>query len=681
MTGAATAELVAIEDRRTEASDRRDYLEYLTRLADLANQGLSQREIARELGKGRTTIRRDLKLLQGAGYVPIDRMPADEDRYADGPRPLVGLRAITPKAPLARVTGGRITQTNPGIKVGVLMPPPGEWRVEDLEASDLMDMAASELVSRLVRMSPEVSRARHDFLRMANPGWTATATNPDTDEPDDNAQLAVDAFLDTLRTRHGTPDKIWNRLLDGQFTRGALFCELILDASGRIPLDIATPDPFTALFRTAEDPDLGVRWELVQKQGRELVNIERPTVKHVPVDPTPDTPYGTAPVGPAMFPALYLLHMLTDSRRVVAQQGWPRLDIEIVVEAALSLMEASEASDPAKKREWIDTAISEIAQAYSSLDPDKAFVHTDTVKMNTPIGAIGSLDGIGELVTILERQSARALKTMPLLFGMDEGVSEANAIRQWEIHSSTIQSFQKDAEAVISDLLTFACEAQGIATKVVFTFNILRSSEEFRDAETMEKKLANAEKMELLGYETHDAASMYAVGHEPAEEAMIGAVGDEEDQPEEPAAPDEEDETPAAEEEDTPDGDGDRMTTFDVALSKEEQAVGATALPDEDTGGGANQIQQPRLVNIDQVLHELGITERDFTDAVTLLMLSARKTPKAEPEGEPLPVPATVQVDEVDLRAATRTWDNRMPDEAGILVAEEQEEDEDGDDQ
>lgn len=629
---------------------------YLAELAAADANGASQRELARRFGKSRSTIRRDLdRLKPRAAPVPATR--GDAPRV---PAPIV-FRQV-PLADKTQLQGGRATTMGsgpgaPSAPKGNLLPQPDQWRISDVEPSHLLNLNPAELLSRLVRISPEIGRARYDFLRLANPGWTWQAVIPGTEEPHEQGQVALDMFVDTLRLRHGSPNVVFNRLLDGVFMRGALFCELVLDRTARIPLDIATPDPYTAEFRFIDDPEVGTRWELVQQQvvggQRRIVPIERPTVKYVPLDPLPDSPFGTPMVTPALFPALFILTMLQDARRVVAQQGWPRLDIEVLVSELIQTMPDADRQDAAKVRRWVEDTIAEVAAAYGELDPDKAWVHTDSVHIGNPIGAIGNLQGVAPLVDILERMNVRGTKTMPMMMGLPEGVSEANANRQWEMLTKGTEAVQLLVEHPLSDLGTIVLEAQGIPAVSLFVFDEMRSSEELRDAQALNQKLVNAQLAEQLGYMSHDEASVYAVGHEPAEEQDAAADAAEQLPTTVDAAEPIEGEEPV---------DGDQPET-----PADEDAA------DADARSALHRVGLPwHVVTIQADI-------RRAVEALEVLARAIEPGVKVEPQGDAAqlpPPPSSVPVDATDMRRAASDWNAQMPARYhGLLQADVIEED------
>ena len=263
------------------------------------------------------------------------------------------------------------------------------WHGLDLDAQTLRRMSPTRLLELLADLSPEVSRELWNFLRLANPGWEATAMRPSGKLPGTAAhQQALDDFLAVLKARHTSLDVIIGRLFISAFLRGALMAELVLDQAGRVPLDIATPDPATARWRQQLDPDLGIVWQLGQWQRGGFVPLDRETVRYVPIDPFPGHPEGRAIAAPALFCAVFLLAMLHDIRRVVQQQGYPRIDIGVDLEKLASSMPKSASTDPELFRQWVDATIAQVETVYGALEPDDAYIHADLIKVNRPVGTL-----------------------------------------------------------------------------------------------------------------------------------------------------------------------------------------------------------------------------------------------------------------------------------------------------
>jgi len=386
------------------------------------------------------------------------------------------------------------------------------YQLLTLDSKALEKYNPLRLMEILADLSPEVSRALWDFLRLCNPGWEATAMIGETQ--DARAQTALDAFLDTLEERYGTFDVVIGRIYTGAFLRGGFCAELVLDENGRMPLDIATPDPSSIRFQRKNDPILGPVWKAGQWQSTGFVSLDRTTFSYIPVDPMPGSPYGRPPAAPALFNCLFLLGMLHDLKRVIQQQGYPRLDLSFDTEQLIQQMPQL-AADASAFEEFVKAQIANISAVYSDLAPDDAYIHTSNITVNKPVGAAdsGSLAGIDAVITMLERMAVRALKTMPLMLGITESTGDIQSNRQYEIFSAGIESIQHYAETMLERMFTLALEAQGIQAKVEFCFAKLRASEKLRDAQSEQLQIANEISKVNAGWITDDEASETITGH------------------------------------------------------------------------------------------------------------------------------------------------------------------------
>ncbi|MGE0539737.1 MAG: hypothetical protein AB7R89_06125 [Dehalococcoidia bacterium] len=435
-------------------------------------------------------------------------------------------RAVaSPSPPRVAGMGGRLSVDTQETVFGtprVIRPPldaEGRWRLQELDSETLSRIAPADLLPLLSDLSPEISRALWDWLRLANPGWECTALRPGSDDPDPAAQAVLNTLLGRLTEYYGAVDVVLARLNIGAMLRGAFMAELVLDANGREAVDLATPDPATARFEQRIDPVRGQIWQLGQWQGlKGFVPLDRPTIRYIPIDPLPGSPHGRAMAAPALFAALFLIGMLHDLKRVVQQQGYPRYDIAVVMERLKEMMPLNLEGDPDALKAWIDEVIAEIEKAYAKLQPDDAFIHLDVAEMGRPVGTVdsSSLGAIDGLIEMLERMSVRALKTTPLLMGSTEGTSEANANRQWEAHLQSVKAFQHLSEQLLEYLLGIALQVQGIQARVQWRYAENRASEMHRDALTEAVQIDNAIRKYLYGWATHEESSLAITGHEPA---------------------------------------------------------------------------------------------------------------------------------------------------------------------
>lgn len=410
---------------------------------------------------------------------------------------------------------------------GFIAPPtaPNElWRTEDLDSKTYNSLSASRLIELLADLSPELSAALFYHVLFLNPGVEITTTRPgEEDEPDEAAQAALEAFLSRLDGYYGSRGVVFDRLMLGAVLRGAFLVELVLN-DNREPVDLVVPDPHIIRFRQDIDDERGPVWQIGQ-WDKQFVPLDVPTIQYVPVHPLPGgPPYGRSPLQPAIHSALFLLSLLRDLKRVVQQQGYPRLDIAVKLEQlATTLMQVAPevAQDADKFREWVEAAIDEVEDTYGALEPDDAFVHADTIEVNQPVGTLNasSLGAVDSIIRAVERSLVRALKTMPLLLGINEATTETHANRQWEIYVAMIRSLQHNAETVLERLLGLALQLQGIQADVSVSFAEIRASERLRDAQAEALEIANARQKYEAGWWSQDEAALEVVGHE-ADEAV-----------------------------------------------------------------------------------------------------------------------------------------------------------------
>lgn len=442
------------------------------------------------------------------------------------PRPTAPTRTYTRALPAGRASRDSVDSV--AFASWLVQPPSGyqtNWQMINLDMRAIQDRSPIELMEMLADLSPEVSRALWDFLRMCNPGWKVKAKRPGSDVEDEKAKAAIKAFTDLLTDQHGAFDMVIGRLFMGPFLRGAFCSELILDKRGRMPLDIATPDAESIRFRKRLDPERGEVQQPGQWQGGNFVPLDIPTFRYTPIDPMPNSPYGRPMASPALFTSIFMLGLMHDLKRVIQQQGYPRLDISIDTEKLFAAFQQGNAGNE-NFEVYLQRVVDSVTTAFSSLEPDDTYVHTEQVTVNKPVGAAGSgsLQGIEAVITMLERQAVRALKTMPIMLALNESTGETQSNRQYEIYAAGIKSVQHYCETMLEHHFKLALEAQGIQADVEFRFAELRAAEQLRDAQTETMKISNASAKEAAGWISHDEASEEVTGHKATGEKAAEPV-------------------------------------------------------------------------------------------------------------------------------------------------------------
>lgn len=435
-------------------------------------------------------------------------------------------------------TGGRLTRGTDNVtgKFGGMLVAPSspetDWRRLDMDAKTLDKMTPANLAIMLADLSPDVSRALWDWIRIGCPGWKIQAFVPGTETEHTEAQMLLNQFVDNLQGPYVNQvpgaDVVFGMVMSNMFVRGAALMELVLDKSGRIPLNIALPDPIYCRFKQVTHPTLGDGYELGQFQNGKWVAFDRPTIVYVPVDPV--TAYGRPVAASSLNTSIFLVAMMNDLRRVVQQQGWPRSDISVDFEAMAATM-PSDAEGPEALQAWAQKIINDIKAVYESLEPDDMYVHSNVVTVNKPTGAMdpNALGSLGEMIRTLERRVVRSLKTQPVFMGINEATTETHAIQQWEIQIQGARSIQHRIEFALERLLSIVLQVQGVQATVRFRFAELQASELERYARTEAMQIANEKNKRDQGWITNDEASMAITGHmargEPTYQPMATTEG------------------------------------------------------------------------------------------------------------------------------------------------------------
>lgn len=473
--------------------------------------GMSDSQIGKKLGVSRSTARRDVE--RHIRKLELERTESGN------------VRLVQPTSRRSRMSRDGNSLSLLGGKIQTIVAPDDhvtDWHLMELDRETLNRLAPSKLVELLVSNSPPASRALWDYLRLCDAGHRIDILKPNA--PDQVDERARDYFqenvLGVIKQRHGSMKLITNRLFMSGYLRGAMFVESVLNK--REFVDIVVPDPFTVRFRLAKDEQLGERWELGQMQEGKFVNLEYPTIRYLPVDPWPGKPYGRPPITPTIFPSLFLLGLAHDLRRVVAQQGYPRIDISVNLEKLAAAYPNIHRKGGQAWDELIDETLAEVVSVYSMLEPEDAFVHTDDQEVKRPVGALDgqAVMAADSLIKSLERMAVQSAKTMPLMLGITDGVSEANSNRQWEIFAAGIKSLQHLAETILADQFKVILQAAGYKADVKVTFHELRASELMRDEQTRQLRDQNSAFERDQGWLTPLEAAKAALEHEPSPEVI-----------------------------------------------------------------------------------------------------------------------------------------------------------------
>jgi hypothetical protein len=354
-----------------------------------------------------------------------------------------------------------------------------DWRLTLIDEETLPNVKARDLIKMLVNASPDVDRALHDFLRYCNSSWELRGEN-------DRAQKILDDFLKQLEDIGQSLNVKIEMALSGSFTTGAFFLELVFDEVGRKAVNLAVIDPMLARYRRVEDPVHGQIWHLGQIIDGEFISFFGDnTIIYEPVNPVVDSPFGRPMINSAIFSVVFQLGLLKSTRQVVETQAWPKgiwkVDRKLLYETEVP---------PNKIDEVVESTKAMLENVWSKIKKTQAPIVGSEVSYEI-VSAMNraSLSGVDMLERTLERWIIRALKTQPVLFGSNEGISEAHADVQLLSHGIFINSVQASLEALFVRLFTQVLRAEGEASTPYFRFARINAAERKREAEILRSQL------------------------------------------------------------------------------------------------------------------------------------------------------------------------------------------------
>lgn len=370
-------------------------------------------------------------------------------------------------------------------------------------------------------LEPSASHAVWNYLRMINPGHDLRTYMFDGEGSETKEEGPAQSYLDDLARRVGTEyggglDQLHNVLALGLVTSGAVCAEVAPTADLDDIEDWYPVDPSLIAFRRDEKGYLimGQRF-----RDGSFVALNANQVFYVPLDPDVDDPYGRPPLLPALSTAIAKGQMINDLRAVAHNQGYPRLDVIIdwkaIREAAPPQLDQPGNEEAFKT--WTEEVLTNIVSDYEALQVDDTFVHYDWVK----IGMVGGAAGVGafdfaSLEKILSRQLNSALKTLPILLGINETTSETHGSIQWQIQAQGVQALQRLIKRVIEKLANTSLQIAGYQAHAKVEYAEIRTVDRLFEAQSDFFQTRTIQIQEMQGWRSHDEASEIITGHEAA---------------------------------------------------------------------------------------------------------------------------------------------------------------------
>lgn len=406
-------------------------------------------------------------------------------------------------SPAFAMGGGQQTRDGTGSSVldghsaGYLQRPSqswGRWRYKLLDEDRLESLTFEQLMEVILGISPDADMALWNLNLFVNPYFWF-----EYEKKDARSEAVVQEMLDRLTTYWGGLDVIVSQMVASLFLFGGVLSELVLSRDGMHPAFIIVQDPATVRFEKEYDEYSGAYvWAYGQYiNGRFVSMREDPTISYLGLHPLPGPPLGRPIIGSALSIILHIIGFIRDLRRVIANQGYPRLDISMNLERLQNLYQQLKAESPemASFGEWAAAQKNNIIELYAALKPHQAFVHSDDVTVNPHPGALnaqslGMLEGI---MDVLQRQAANGLKSNSLLqnFSSSSNWGDQQSVIKWEVYTEGVGSIQETIIYPLSSHFNYGLRVEGIDNRVILRFGEVNESQAYRRAETRQIEIDN----------------------------------------------------------------------------------------------------------------------------------------------------------------------------------------------
>jgi hypothetical protein len=376
---------------------------------------------------------------------------------------------------------------------------------------------ASALLALLPDLNPDVGLAVWNILRLGSAGFNYTVKD-NNGQDDEVGKGILDEIMDGINERGGGLPGLLVQWLQCGFLQGAIAGEVALTQGLNGVEDFYVIDPATIKFSRDSDRNL-VMWHIPPTGTMLKIEMNPEKSWYIPIDPWVDDPYGRPPAAPALQEVWFDISVITDLRKVVHNQGWPRIDIKVVMEILLANAPTGIKADPQKLTEWVNDKFDEITKAYDELEPDDSYIHADCVEVNQSAGS-GKLFDAGAVVRVIERRMIKALKQLPILMASNEGVTETHGTVQWQIYVAGLKSLQNPIAFIMERMMQLSLEVLGYQGKVDCWFEPIRTTDRQADAVAEGREIQNSIEKWAAGFQTWEESSIEVTGSGPPDGAI-----------------------------------------------------------------------------------------------------------------------------------------------------------------
>jgi len=413
-----------------------------------------------------------------------------------------------------------------------------EYQALDLASIDTSQFEAGQLLTLLADLNPDVSLALWNVLRVSGTDLTFKVTTVGGAD-DARGQALLEAVVGRLNRRQGGFPALVVQLLSSAFIQGAVALDIApTDALDDVE-DIFAVNPNTIWFQRDEN-QVPVPFQKQQWAWGSGVlpyrRLNQELFGYTPIDAYVDDVYGRPPAAPVLQNVFFQAQVYRDLQRVIHAQGWPKIDISLLMEVILNVAPQDVRQDPDQFALFVQARLDDIIGAYNSMNPDDAYVHPDYVAVNsTNAAAGGQLFDVSKLLAAIRMQVIAGCKTLPVLMGEHVGSTETYAQVELNIYAATIDVFREAAGNALAWALGVSLQLLGHAALVAPVWAPVEIHNRLVQAQAIAQEQANWAYRRDQGWVSQDQASEAITGSKAVSPTPIAPQGSVPDQ--KPAAP------------------------------------------------------------------------------------------------------------------------------------------------
>lgn len=375
------------------------------------------------------------------------------------------------------------------------------------------------MIETITTYNPDASLAVWNFLRMVNPGYTLEVKFVPGGETDEEGQEMLRRRTDDNFGVYGSDyGGGLSSLVDVQtftlITQGSVAGEIEVSQDLNDVLDWSPVDPRYIDFKKGEDG----HFNPIANVGGQFIPLPDEMFRFIPLDSNINNPFGRGPLLPVLETVFFQTEVLRDLKAVAHTQGHPRLHIALLEEIVERHVpqHLTMPGNEENLQTWMNAFLSDVADQYTQLQPDDAFITYDMVKVEGFSAGKGSFD-VEKLVNVVEDQVIASVKQLPAMLGRMDGSGLAHGTVQWQIFALGINSLRKKLEAIVSWWGTQTLRVWGRPSVAVLTFPHIRMQDRVKEAQAEQLETDTRIKWWAMGWASTDELAEHLTGHKAVE--------------------------------------------------------------------------------------------------------------------------------------------------------------------